>query len=202
MEETEDAEELAGIRGGGEDWDKKVFFPPAAAAAETAAAKAACWAAAACWTAVHWDNRLWLEELACEVDGLNIWEGDGGDGAMWGEDNLGEMADPPDALEDEAAAADKAAARAAPGKKPGGMGPPNCDGPPKPCIMAWGGGGRMPPPIMMALAFSAAAAAAMKLLFSASDKRGDRNKNEGSIQGDGKPKESLQKINESFLCGC
>ncbi len=108
---------MAGIRGGGEDWDKKLPFE----AAETAAAKAACWAAAACWTAFHCDKRLWLEELAGEPDGLNNWDGEGGDGAMCGEDNLGEMADGPDELEDEAAAAESAAAKAAPGKKPGGI---------------------------------------------------------------------------------
>lgn len=50
----------------------------------------------------------------------------------------------------------------------------------------------MPPPIMKALAFSAAAAAAMRLLFSASDKSGDRKRNDGSMQGDGKPNESLK----------
>jgi hypothetical protein len=51
----------------------------------------------------------------------------------------------------------------------------------------------MPPPIIKALAFSAAAAAAMRLLFSASDKSGDRNRNDGSMQGDGNPNESLKK---------
>jgi hypothetical protein len=46
----------------------------------------------------------------------------------------------------------------------------------------------------MTLAFSAAAAAAIKLLFSASDKRGDRNKNAGSMQVDENPYESLKNV--------
>ncbi len=51
---------------------------------------------------------------------------------------------------------------------------------------------------ILALAFSAAAAAAMRLLFSASDRRGDRKRNEGSIPG-GMPYESLQKINKMLI---
>ena len=56
----------------------------------------------------------------------------------------------------------------------------------------------MPLNIIMALAFSAAAAAAIRLLFSASDKSGDRKRKEGSIHGDGNPKESL-KINKNIV---
>ena len=44
-------------------------------------------------------------------------------------------------------------------------------------------GGLTAPIIINALVFSAAAAAAIKLLFSASESRGDRNKYEGSIPG-------------------
>jgi hypothetical protein len=87
--------------------------------------------------------------------------------------------------DDEAAA--KAAARAAPGKNPGeGWPGKNAGGGPG------GAGPRRPLNIIMALAFSAAAAAAMRLLFSASDKRGERRRKVGSMQGEGNPKESLK----------
>ena len=84
-------------------------------------------------------------------------------------------------------AAASAAARAAPGKNPGDGCPWKKPGGPS------GAGPRIPPNIIIARAFSAAAAAAIKLLFSASDKRGDRKRKEGSMQPEPNPKESLEK---------
>ena len=91
------------------------------------------------------------------------------------------------------------AAKATLGIRPrGGGGGPN--GP--------GGPGGLAPIIIMALAFSAAAAAAMRLLFSASLKRGDRNRNDGSIPG-GIAYASLEKtlfeirgVHECCKCFC
>ena len=69
------------------------------------------------------------------------------------------------------AAAAAAAAMAAPGNMGKGGGPVGCPS------------GGLPMPNIMALAFSAAAAAAMMLLFSASERRGERKRSEGSIPG-------------------
>ena len=63
-----------------------------------------------------------------------------------------------------------------------------------------GPGGRAAPIIIRARAFSAAAAAAMRLLFSRSLNKGDRNKKEGSIPGSIDPYPSLEKM-KSFNKG-
>ena len=160
-----------------------MFFP---CAAETAAANAAWWAAAAWWTAFHCDNKFCPDWEFWYIWGSDVSDGKGGEGAIWdmfdGEDpSRGETFE---FVEDAAA---RAAARAAPGKNPGGAWPGKKPGG-GPC----GAGPRMPLNIIMALAFSAAAAAAIMLLFSASDKRGDRNKNEVSMYWDENPYESLK----------
>ena len=76
-----------------------------------------------------------------------------------------------EAATEDAAAPDVRAAKAGFGNKGGGG------------ITGGPVGGLIAPIIINARVFSAAAAAAIKLLFSASERRGDRNKYEGSIPG-------------------
>ena len=177
----------------------------------------AWWAAAAWCTALHWLNKAGGNEsgsgwgrvvLTCDVGvppdeatavGEVVEEFD--------DDDAGGEPDPPTADvvdgvasgtavdvspggggrpgEDPADAA-KAAARAAPGNNcPGGGGGIPDGGWPGIPNPGWGG---LPPVIIIiALAFSAAAAAAIRLLFSASESRGDLNKKDGSIPGGNMP---------------
>ena len=110
---------------------------------------------------------------ACVVVGVDVDEGDvetGGGGCPGGPCARGGGCCPP-------AAAAAAAAIAAPGNMPNGEGPT----------------GGLPMPNIMARAFSAAAAAAMMLLFSASERSGERKRSEGSIPGgSGYPTGSLR----------